>query len=121
MEMVEKQEDLMRITLNFEERTGHVPQLLRDVIARLRLDVCTKAPISMAASHHGNLRRKQGYTVAMVVEESWLLEICLFATLQKSATQLDFTRPLVDVVIIADEVDGQLKQQMLCYMAANAA
>jgi hypothetical protein len=121
MEMVEKQQDLMLIALNFEERTGHLPQLLGDVIGRLRLDVGTKAPISIAASHHGDLRRKQGYTAAVVVEESWLLEICLFATLQKNATQLDFTRPPFDVVTIADEVDAQLKQQMLCFMAAKAA
>ena len=40
MEMVEKQEDLMHISLNFDARTGHLPQLLRDVIARFRLDVC---------------------------------------------------------------------------------
>jgi hypothetical protein len=101
--------------LNFEERTGHLPQLLGDIIARLRLDVGTKAPISIAASHHGDLRRKQGYTVAMVVEESRLLQVCLFTTLHKSATKL-----LPDVVIIADEVDAQLKQQMLRYMSANA-
>jgi hypothetical protein len=120
MEMVEKQEDLMHIPLNFEERTGHLPQLLEDVIARLRLDVDTMAPISIAASHHGNLRRKQGYSVAMVVEESRLLQVCLFTTLHKSAGQLDFTKLLPDVVTIADEVDAQLKQQMLCYMAAKA-
>ena len=120
MEMVEKQEDLMHIPLNFEERTGHLPQLLGDVIARLRLAVGTMAPISIAASHHGDLRRKQGYSVAMVVEESRLLQICLFTTLHKSASQLDFTKLLPDVVTIADEVDAQLKQQMLCYMAAKA-
>ena len=34
MGMVEKQEDLMHISLNRDERTDHLPQLLRDVIAR---------------------------------------------------------------------------------------
>jgi hypothetical protein len=29
----------MHISLNRDERTDHLPQLLRDVIARLRLDV----------------------------------------------------------------------------------
>ena len=57
--LVEKQEDLMTIALNYEDRTGHLPQLLSDVIARLHLDSSTKAPISVAASHHGDLRRKQ--------------------------------------------------------------
>jgi len=58
METVEKQEDLMHFFLNVDERTGHLPQLLREVIVRLRLDVSTKATISTAAGHHGNLRHK---------------------------------------------------------------
>ena len=118
--LVEKQEDLMAVPLNYEDRTGHLPQLLADVIARLHLDSSTKAPISVAASHHGDLRRKQGYSVAMVVEESRLLQVCLFTTLHKNTRQLDYEKLLPDVVTIADEVDAQLKQQMLRYMAANA-
>jgi hypothetical protein len=114
---VEKEPDLTCIPLNFEERTGHLPALLRDVIARLRLDAETKAPISKAASHHGDLRRKQGYTVAMAVEESRLLQVTIFSTLHKDVEFLDFKALLPDVVTIADEVDAQLKQQMLCFMA----
>jgi RsbT co-antagonist protein rsbRD N-terminal domain len=118
--LVEKQEDLMTIPLNYEDRTGHLPQLLSDVIARLHLDSSTKAPISVAASHHGDLRRKQGYSVAMVVEESRLLQVCLFSTLHKNTNRLNYDNLMPDVVTIADEVDAQLKQQMLRYMAANA-
>ena len=32
---VEEEQDLRSIPLNFEERTGHLPQLQHDVIARL--------------------------------------------------------------------------------------
>ena len=120
MQLVEKQDDLMAMALGYEDRTGHLPVLLQEVIARLRLDAGTKAPISVAASHHGDLRRKQGYSVAMVVEESRLLQVCLFTTLHKNTNRLEYSKLLPDVVIIADEVDAQLKQQMLCYMAANA-
>jgi hypothetical protein len=67
---VEKEPDLKCIPLSVEERTAHLPQLLKEVIARLRLDAGSKVPISKAAGAHGNLRRKQGYTVAMAVEES---------------------------------------------------
>ena len=94
--------------------------MLREVIARLRLDAGTKAPISVAASHHGDLRRQQGYSVAMVVEESRLLQVCLFTTLHKNTSQIEYSTLLPDVVTIADEVDAQLKQQMLRYMAAKA-
>jgi hypothetical protein len=53
------------------------------------LDVGTKAPISKNASHHGDLRRKQGYTVAMAVKESRLLQISIFTMLHKNVTKLD--------------------------------
>ena len=118
---VEQEPDLTRIPLTFEERTGHLPQLLRDVIARLRLDAGTKAPISKAAAHHGDLRRKQGYTVAMAVQESRLLQVTIFATLHKNTNNLEFSKLLPDIVTIADEVDAQLKEQMLRFMAADAA
>ena len=117
---VEKESDLMHIPLNHDERTGHLPHLIHDVIKRLRLDGGTKAPISKAAADHGDLRRKQGYTVAMMVEESRLLEVSIFTALQ-NATQLEFGALLPDVATIADEVDAQLKEQMLRFMAADAA
>jgi hypothetical protein len=118
---VEKESDLTCVPLNFQERTGHLPQLLHDVIARLRLDAGTKAPISEAASVHGDLRRQQGYTVAMAVEESRLLQVSIFSMLHKDVKRLEFSTLLPDVVTIADEVDAQLKQQMLRFMAADAA
>ena len=119
--LVEKEPDLTCIPLSFEERTGHLPRLLHDVIKRLRLDAGTKAPISKAAADHGDLRRKQGYTVAMAVEESRLLQVSIFTTLHKNVNQLEFSALLPDVVTIADEVDAQLKEQMLRFMAADAA
>jgi len=118
---VNQEPDLTCIPLTFEERTGHLPHLLHDVIARLRLDAGTKAPISKAAAEHGDLRRKQGYTVAMAVEESRLLQVTIFSTLHKNVKNLEFSFLLPDVVTIADEVDAQLKEQMLRFMAADAA
>jgi RsbT co-antagonist protein rsbRD N-terminal domain len=118
---VEKEPDLAHVPLNYEERTGHLPHLLHDVINRLRLDAGTKAPISQAAAEHGDLRRKQGYTVAMAVEESRLLQVSIFTTLHNNVKQLEFSALLPDIVTIADEVDAQLKEQMLLFMAADAA
>ena len=87
---VEKEPDLTCISLNFEERTGHLPLLLHDVIARSRLDAGTRAPISTAASHHGDLRRNQGYTLATAVEESRLLQVSIFSMLHKGREAFGF-------------------------------
>ena len=118
---VEKESDLTSISMNHEDRTGHLSHLMHDVISRLRIDADTKAPISKAAAEHGDLRRKQGYTVAMTVEESRLLQVTIFTVLHNNVTQLEFSTLLPDVVTIADEVDAQLKEQMLRFMAADAA
>jgi hypothetical protein len=117
---VEQEPELTCIPLNFDDRTGHLPRLLHDVIARLRLDAGTKAPISKAAADHGNLRRKQGYTVPMTVEESRLLQVTIFSTLHKNVKNLEFGVLLPDVVTIADEVDAQLKEQLVCFLAADS-
>ena len=49
----------------------------------------------------------------MIVEESRLLQVSLFTTLQRNLRSVDFSRVLLDVVTIANEVDSQLKQAML--------
>jgi hypothetical protein len=116
---VQNEPDLTCIPLDFDARTGHLPQLLHDVVARLRMDAGTKAPISQAAAIHGDLRHQQGYTVAMAVEESRLLQVSIFSMLHKNVKRLEFNALLPDVVTIADEVDAQLKAQMLRFMAAD--
>jgi hypothetical protein len=116
---VQKEADLTSIPMSFEDRIGHLAPLLRDVIKRLRMDDGTRAPISEAASHHGDLRCKQGYTVAMAVEESRLLEVSIFTILHNNQRHLEFDMVLPAVITIADEVDAQLKQQMLRFIAAE--
>ena len=118
---VEKESNLMRIKMNRENRTGHLPHLLHDVIARLRLDAGTKAAISKVAADHGDLRYRQGYTVAMTVDESRLLQVSIFTVLHKNVKQLGLSTLLPDVVTIADEVDAQLKEQVLRFIASERA
>ena len=53
----------------------------------------------------------------MVVEESRILQVSIFNTLQKNLIRVDFSKVLLDVITIADEVDSQLKQAMLSFGA----
>jgi CheY-like chemotaxis protein len=116
MALVEQDKELTCIPLSFEDRTGHLPNLLADLIYRLRLPPIAKADISIPAREHGDLRRKQGYTAAMVVEESRILQVSIFNTLQNNLPRVDFSKVLLNVITIADEVDSQLKQAMFSYL-----
>jgi CheY-like chemotaxis protein len=120
MSKVERNEELSGVSLNYQERTGHLPLLLSDLIRRLRLAPNAKLPNSTAAREHGIRRRKQGYTVAMAVEESRILQVSIFGTLQNNLRSVDFNSVLLDVMTIADEVDSQLKQAMLGFTESPA-
>jgi CheY-like chemotaxis protein len=100
------------------ERSAYLPQLLADLVHRLRdpLPLGTRAHVSPSAAKHGKLRRDQGYTAAMLVEESRMLQVSIFQTLQNNLHQIDFSQLLLGVMTIADEVDSQLAQQMASYI-----
>jgi DNA-binding response OmpR family regulator len=114
--------ELNHIPLSDDERTGHLPKLVEDLIVRLSKPTATAkdsdAVFSVAAVAHGRLRYKQGYTPAMLVHESRILQVTLFGTLQNNLSLLDFSVLLPDVMTIADEVDAQLTQSMDSYMDA---
>jgi CheY-like chemotaxis protein len=115
MALVANDEELNCIPLSFQDRTGHLPNLIADLIHRLRLPQAERAGVSIPARQHGDLRRHQGYSAAMVVEESRILQVSIFNTLQNNLDRVDFSKVLRDVITIADEVDSQLKQAMLSY------
>ena len=115
LDIVDQDAELICIPLSRMERTGHLPRLLKDLIVRLRLDSESPAPTSIAARNHGAMRLQQGYTAPMLVEESRILQVSVFSTLQRNLGGVDFSRLLLDVVTIADEIDSQLKQAMFSY------
>ena len=113
---VERNEELTALPLNYQERTGHLPLLVGDLVRRLHLAPNDTVPVSSAARDHGILRRMQGYTVPMMVEESRMLQVSIFNNLQNNLGSVDFSTVLLDVMVIADEVDSQLKQAVLGFM-----
>jgi hypothetical protein len=108
--------DLMVVPLSDEQRAVHIPRLVEDLTVRLSkssaaMNDCD-AIFSAAAVAHGKLRYLQGYTPAMLVDESRILEVTIFGMLQSNRHSLDVTLLLLDVMAIADEVDAQLTQSI---------
>jgi YesN/AraC family two-component response regulator len=117
---VKQNTEISRVALTDQELTGYLPKLIDDLVLRLRSPQITvqegDSIGSAAAVAHGKLRRSQGYTSAMLVQDSRILQVTLFGTLQKNLGALDFSLLLPDVMTIADEVDSQLTQAMEGYM-----
>ena len=116
---VEDEADLVKVPLTREERCAHLPEMFRDLVLRLRnpLTLGSRALTSSSAHNHGCLRRDQGYTAAMMVEESRMLQVSIFETLQSHMEETDSGVLLLRIMAIADEVDSQLAQAMTSFIS----
>jgi len=116
---VEREPDIIAVRLTAGRRCAHLTDMFADLVTRLRnpLPLGTRALLSDSAFDHGISRREQGYTASMMVEESRTLQVSIFETLQDNLEKLDGSVLLVDVMAIADEVDSQLAQAMVSYLA----
>lgn len=111
--------ELANIPLSDADRAGHLPQLFAELITRLRLGKDAPLIISISAMTHGKERFSQGYTAAMLVEESRIFEVSAFSTLHLHRSELDQTKTLLAVIIIADEADRQLTDTVRGFMMAS--
>jgi hypothetical protein len=115
--LAEKDEKLMIVPLERLQRSGHLPQLLDDLVNRLRFfrPLARNEVVSVAAHDHGVLRQRQGYSAAMMVEEARLLQVSIFETLQANLINIDFSVLLNGIMAIADEINSQLSQAVASY------
>ena len=111
-------ENLFAIKLDDKTRSSHLPQFFKELIHRLRYPrpLGTKGQPSKSAHEHGLTRSEQGYSAAMLVEESRMLEVSIFDTLHKNDQRLDSGVVLLDVMVIADEADSQLAEAMISFI-----
>jgi YesN/AraC family two-component response regulator len=118
---VERETELTAVPLTREQRTCYLPKLLREVIHRLRVPRSLGSKqVSEAAVEHGKMRQMQGYSLPMIIEESRILQVSIFDTLQKNILSVDFSLLLTDVMTIAGECDSQLKQAIVSFTAQAA-
>jgi len=119
LDRVDAEPEIISVRLTAAERCAHLPAIFHDLVERLRhpLPLGTRALKSPASVKHGLMRREQGYTPAMMVEESRMLQVSIFQTLQQNLQKVNFSVLLVDVMAIADEVDSQLAQAMTSYIS----
>jgi hypothetical protein len=111
--------ELTDILLSDADRTSHLPKLYHDLISRLRLAKDAHSSVYVAAAAHGQARHAQGYSASMLIEESRVFQVATFSTLHLHRSELDQSQVLLDVMVIADEVDAQLMETVRSLMAVK--
>ena len=118
---VARVDELTRLPLTEQERAYHLSDIMKEIVSRLRGPRVVEAIASdsPAAVAHGKLRYRQDYTAPLMVQESRILQVCIFETIKRNLAQVDFSTVLPDIMTIADEVDSQLTQSIDSYLKAQ--
>src|ERR1700687_3200552 len=90
--------ELTDVPLSDADRTGHLPKLYQDLISRMRLAKDAHPSVSAAAAAHGQLRRAQGYSASMLIEESRVFQVHIRRT-HLHQSELDQNQVLLDVMV----------------------
>jgi hypothetical protein len=97
-----------RSPLRDEQRTRHLPELLDDMVARLRtFALPTKdgdTSNSLVAVEHGRLRRTHNYIPGMLTHELRFFQVAIGVTSYNNISVLKSNCLLLDVMTIAKEV-----------------
>lgn len=112
--------EIAAIQLSDDQRIDHLPALLSDMVEMLSSPGAGTSPTRVdAARKHGQIRRKQRYSVPQVIEETRLLERSIFDVLHANLLSANFSNLIPDIIRISDTLQIQLKASVEAYLNAG--
>ena len=100
---------LSAIPLSDAARTDHIPRLL-EVGTRIARQGSVMPEDKEAAAMHGALRRKQGYSVPLLIREARILKRTVADCLQKHLLEVDISFIIRDIVATFGTIDTLLEE-----------
>jgi ActR/RegA family two-component response regulator len=116
---VKKDPEIAAIPLSDSDRQDHVPRLLQQALERARGKQLTPEHTD-AAQLHGAFRRRQGYTVPLVVREAKILFRALADCVQQNLLAIQVSYLIPDMVNVWDTVTNELEISVKAFVAATS-
>ncbi len=118
LSMVEGGPEIASVPLPSGERAGHIPLLLSGLVYMLEQQPAVITPDTLhAAAEHGRLRRRQGYSIPMLVNETRLLRRSICDMVQNHLLAVEISYVIPDLVCVSDSLDAQIKASIEAYLA----
>jgi YesN/AraC family two-component response regulator len=110
--------EISRLRLPDSERTDHLPDLLDDMAHMLQSrEGMTSSARVQAAKLHGRIRRQQGYSIPMVLEETRILQQKIFTAIQADLLSVNFSLLIPDIMRTSDTLEVQLRASIEAFLA----
>jgi ActR/RegA family two-component response regulator len=116
----ERDPELTHLHLPRAERIDHLPALLLQLANRLdkNVDVNGKQDMESAAAH-GKTRRRQGYSLPLIVAETRILYRVIADTLQRNMAEMDIRFIIPDLILISDNLNAMVVESLRAFLAAD--
>lgn len=120
LEMMKAEPELAALHLSDEERTDHIPPMLQDVAASLESPTQNlSSSLLENARKHGEMRRRQGYSVAMMLLGTRLLTRAIYDVAQENLLSLNLSFLVVDLKRLSDCLGAQLQEASRAFEAPS--
>jgi len=116
---VKKDEEISAIPLSDSDREDHVPLLLQQSLERARGRQLTPEDTD-AAELHGAVRRKQGYSIPLVVREAKILLRVLADCVQQNLLAIQVSYLIPDMVNVWETIATELEISVKAFVAGTS-
>jgi len=109
------------VPLDDQARADHVPVVLAEVFEMLEehRGLVSEAALA-AATEHGHERRRQGYTLNMVLKESRFLRRAVLTAVQRHLLEVNISYLLTDLIDLSDNLDTQVRYSVEAFLSPRS-
>lgn len=111
------------IPLTDIERVDHIPGELAEIIRQLRSEQPNDptAEVVWAGSKHGEIRRRQGYSQEMLVDDTRVLDSATYDVIQDHLLHIDLSNLIPDLSRLNDALEAHLQASLGAFHSVKAA
>lgn len=110
--------ELGAIAITDEERTDHVPRVIREALAVARGSTLSGESTD-AARAHGVTRKKQGFTVPLLIREGRILCDTIARCLQANLLAVEISYLISDMIAVQQTVQIQTEHSVAAFLAGG--
>ncbi|HTM37745.1 MAG TPA: response regulator [Terriglobales bacterium] len=106
---------LAAIPMNDQARTDHIPRVL-DTTLRISKGDQIGDLATRAAREHGVVRRKQGYSIPLLVRETRLLHDVIANCMQQNLLTIEISYLIPDMIVIHQTIQRLLEESVAAFL-----
>ena len=106
------------IRISDEARTDHIPRVL-DVAFRISRGEEIQEMELSAARDHGIIRRKQGFTIPLLLRETRLLQDVIAKCMQENLLSIEISYLIPDMITVYQTVQKLLEESVIAFLESD--